>query len=115
MVCALRQLSVEDLKNVLTKPTNALTKQYQKLLSVDGVELTFTDDAIEEIARTAIDRGVGARGLRSIIESILEDTMFDLPNETDVIGVVVDADCVTSGASPKLIREEPRQAMRAVS
>lgn len=115
VVCALRQLSVEDLKNVLTKPTNALTKQYQKLLSVDGVELTFTDDAIEEIARTAIDRGVGARGLRSIIESILEDTMFDLPNETDVIGVVVDADCVTSGASPKLIREDPRQAMRAVS
>ena len=102
VVCTLGELTVDDLKDVLTKPTNALLKQYQKLFSVDGVTLTFTDAAVEAIASTALERGVGARGLRSIIESILEETMFELPNMDDVTEVVVNADCVTEGVPPQI-------------
>ena len=105
---------MDDLKDVLTKPTNALLKQYQKLFSVDGVTLTFTDAAVEAIASTALERGVGARGLRSIIESILEETMFELPNMDDVTEVVVNADCVTEGVPPQMVRPERRRVIHAL-
>ena len=114
VVCTLGELTVDDLKDVLTKPTNALLKQYQKLFSVDGVTLTFTDAAVEAIASTALERGVGARGLRSIIESILEETMFELPNMDDVTEVVVNADCVTEGVPPQMVRPERRRVIHAL-
>ncbi len=114
VVCTLGELTVDDLKDVLTKPTNALLKQYQKLFSVDGVTLTFTDAAVEAIASTALERGVGARGLRSIIESILEETMFELPNMDDVTEVVVNADCVTEGVPPQMVRPEQRRVIHAL-
>ncbi|KOA62907.1 ATPase AAA [Bifidobacterium animalis subsp. animalis MCC 1489] len=114
VVCTLGELTVDDLKDVLTKPTNALLKQYQKLFSVDGVTLTFTDAAVEAIASTALERGVGARGLRSIIESILEETMFELPNMDDVTEVVVNADCVTEGVPPQMVRPEQRRGIHAL-
>lgn len=114
VVCTLGELTVDELKDVLTKPTNALLKQYQKLFSVDGVTLTFTDAAVEAIASTALERGVGARGLRSIIESILEETMFELPNMDDVTEVVVNADCVTEGVPPQMVRPEQRRVIHAL-
>ncbi len=114
VVCTLGELTVDDLKDVLTKPTNALLKQYQKLFSVDGVTLAFTDAAVEAIASTALERGVGARGLRSIIESILEETMFELPNMDDVTEVVVNADCVTEGVPPQMVRPEQRRVIHAL-
>lgn len=104
----LKQLTADDLASILTDPANALTKQYRKLFAVDGVELEFTDGAIQAIAETAIAQGTGARGLRSIIERVLQDTMFQLPNMPDVTQVVVDEAAVKGTSSPKLVRESTK-------
>lgn len=104
VVSVLKDLTETDLADVLTQPANALTKQYRKLFAVDGVELMFTRKAVEQIAATAIQRGTGARGLRSIIEKILEHTMFLLPSMEDVTQVVVDAASVRGESEPKLVR-----------
>ena len=91
---------------VLTQPSNALVKQYMKLFAVDGVTLTFTDDAVAAIARTAIRQGTGARGLRSIIERTLQDTMFQLPSMNHVVEVIVDGDAVDGGGRPRIVCDE---------
>ena len=104
VVSVLKDLTETDLADVLTQPANALTKQYRKLFAVDGVELVFTRKAVEQIAATAIQRGTGARGLRSIIEKTLEHTMFLLPSMEDVTQVVVDAASVRGESEPKLVR-----------
>ncbi|MBW3087422.1 ATP-dependent Clp protease ATP-binding subunit ClpX [Bifidobacterium sp. 82T24] len=109
VVSVLDDLTVKDLEKILTEPANALTKQYQKLLSVDDVKLTFTDDAVTAIAATAAAQGTGARGLRSIIERILESTMFQLPDHDDVDEVVVDAAAVSGDAEPQMIRHRERR------
>lgn len=104
----LKALTADDLAAILTEPANALTKQYRKLFAVDGVDLEFTDGAVKAIAQTAIAQGTGARGLRSIIERVLQDTMFKLPNMPDVTQVVVDEASITGTSSPKLVRESTR-------
>ena len=101
----LEELTVDDLTEILTQPANALIKQYRKLFAVDGVDLEFTDRAVQAIADTAIKQGIGARGLRSIIERTLQDTMFQLPSLEDVKQVVVDKASVEGAGSPKLLRE----------
>lgn len=101
----LEELTVDDLTEILTRPANALIKQYRKLFAVDGVDLEFTDRAVQAIADTAIKQGIGARGLRSIIERTLQDTMFQLPSLEDVKQVVVDKASVEGAGSPKLLRE----------
>lgn len=101
----LRDLDVDDLVEVLIRPANALIKQYRKLFAVDGVDLEFTDQAIRTIAETAIGQGIGARGLRSIIEKTLQDTMFQIPGLDDVKQVIVDKASVTGASSPKLLRQ----------
>lgn len=101
----LKELTVDDLTEILTQPANALIKQYRKLFAVDGVDLEFTDQAIQAIADTAIEQGIGARGLRSIIERTLQDTMFQLPSLEDVKQVVVDKASVEGTSAPKLLRE----------
>ena len=106
VISVLQELKEDDLAAVLTQPSNALIKQYMKLFAVDGVTLTFTDDAIAAIARTAIRQGTGARGLRSIIERTLQDTMFQLPSLDHVIEVVVDGDAVLGEGNPRIIRDE---------
>ena len=106
VVSVLQELREDDLAAVLTQPSNALIKQYMKLFAVDGVTLTFTEDAIAAIARTAIRQGTGARGLRSIIERTLQDTMFHLPSMDHVIEVVVDGAAVEGKGSPRIIRDE---------
>ncbi|MBT1175136.1 ATP-dependent Clp protease ATP-binding subunit ClpX [Bifidobacterium sp. LC6] len=101
----LRELNVDDLVAILTEPANALVKQYRKLFAVDGVDLQFTDQAIRAIAETAIGQGIGARGLRSIIERTLEETMFQIPSLEDVHQVIVDKASVLGHSSPKMLRK----------
>ena len=95
-------LDEDALVKILTEPKNALCKQYEALLDMDGVKLTFEEDAVREIAKQAITRKCGARGLRAIIEDAMLDTMFDLPGMTDINECVITRDSVTGG-KPKLI------------
>ena len=94
--------------SILTEPKNALVKQYQRLFELDHVDLRFTDDALKAIAHEAIGRKTGARGLRSIIERALLDTMFEIPGESDVRSCKVTREVITEGAKPELIREITR-------
>jgi len=93
---------------ILTEPKNALIKQYQRMFDMENVKLSFPDDALRAIARKAIARKTGARGLRSILESILLDTMFELPGMHGVQEAVVSADVVDGRAQPLLIYSEGR-------
>jgi len=102
----LEQLDETSLVEILTKPKNALIKQYQKLLELDQVELEFEDQALTEIAKKAIERKTGARGLRSIIEGIMLDIMFELPSREDIQKCVISAETVKTGAAPKLVLED---------
>ena len=104
----LDELTEADLARILTEPKNALVKQYRKMFAVDGVDLAFTEQSVNAIASTAITRGTGARGLRSIIEKTLEETMFELPGMDDVQQVIVDAASVRGEGLPKLVRGERR-------
>ncbi|MBW3089145.1 ATP-dependent Clp protease ATP-binding subunit ClpX [Bifidobacterium sp. 82T25] len=110
VISVLKELTADDLAAILTQPANALVKQYRKLFAVDGVDLQFTEQAVHAIADTAIAQGIGARGLRSIIERTLQDTMFQLPSMEDVRQVIVDQASVEGKSSPKLLREAMRGA-----
>ena len=112
VVSVLEELTEDDLARILVEPENALVKQYQKLFAVDGVTLTFTEGAIRQIAATSIRRGTGARGLRSIIEKTLEDTMFRLPSMEGVEEVVVDEAAVTGSVTPKLFKVSTQKIPR---
>ena len=103
VVTVLDELGIDELRQILTTPANALVKQYRKLFEVDGVDLVFTDDAIDRIARISLDKGTGARGLRAIIERTLETTMFELPNRSDIAQVIVDANAVDGNAEPQYV------------
>ena len=100
VIATLEDLDVDALVKILKEPKNALVKQYQKLFDMEDVKLTYTDDALVATAKKAIERKTGARGLRSIVEAILLDTMFDLPDLTDVVEVVVDKDVVEGRKQP---------------
>ena len=104
MLVTLEALDEAALLNVLTQPKNAITKQYAKLFEFDGVELEFEEEALRAVARKTIDRGTGARGLRSVIENIMTGIMFDVPSDLHISKVIITEDCVTSGAEPKVIR-----------
>ncbi|MBI0059662.1 MULTISPECIES: ATP-dependent protease ATP-binding subunit ClpX [Gilliamella] len=103
VIGTLSELDKDALVNILTEPKNALTKQFNALLELDGVELEFTQEALEAIAIKAMKRKTGARGLRSIVENILLDTMYDLPSMDNVKKVLVDKETVEQLQSPKLI------------
>ncbi len=103
VIATLQDLDKEALVTILTQPKNALVKQYQRLFELEDTQLTFTDDALKAIAKRAIERKTGARGLRSIMEDILLDTMFDLPGMSSVDEVVVNEEAVSSDATPLLI------------
>jgi len=106
VIASLGQLDEEALVEILTKPKNALVKQYKKMLELDNVELDFEDGALEEIAKKAIERKTGARGLRSIIEGIMLDVMFDLPSREDIVKCIITKETVTDNGSPKLVLED---------
>ncbi|PZQ20674.1 MAG: ATP-dependent Clp protease ATP-binding subunit ClpX [Sphingopyxis macrogoltabida] len=100
VIATLEDLDIDALVKILGEPKNALVKQYKKLFDLEEVGLTFTDDALVAVAKKAIERKTGARGLRSIVEAILLDTMFDLPDLTDVVEIVVDKDVVEGRKDP---------------
>ncbi len=100
----MRQLTRDDLVRILKEPKNSLTRQYKALMSYDRVNLEFEDEALEAIADKAIAMEIGARGLRSVVEGILTDIMFEIPSEERVDRVTVTRECVTEGASPKIHR-----------
>lgn len=94
ILVTLNPLLEDDLVRILTEPKNAIVKQYKELLSMDGVELEFENEALKKIAELAIKRGTGARGLRSIIEKSMQKIMFDVPDMQDVEKVVVTKQCI---------------------
>lgn len=106
IVVSLEPLDEAALVRVLTEPQNALVKQYKKLFELDGVVLEFTDDAIREVAQQAIKRNTGARGLRSIMEGLMQDLMYELPSQEDIGKCVIDGDVVTQNQPPLLINRE---------
>ena len=103
VIVSLTELDNDALVRILREPKNAVLKQYMKLFAIDGVRLSFTDDALESIAALATERKTGARGLRSIIEGFMTKIMYEIPSRDDVEEVVVTRECVTEGAEPKLI------------
>jgi len=103
VIATLHELNEESLMRILKEPKNALIKQYQRLFEMEGVKLTFPEEALRSIARRAIDRKTGARGLRSIMELILLETMFDLPTMNGVEEVVISKEVVDGDAKPLLI------------
>lgn len=106
ILTALDKLTEADLVRILTEPKNALVKQYTKLLSLDGVQLEFEPDALTEMAKLAIARKTGARGLRSIIEDVMRDIMFDLPSRSDVEKVIITPQTVTDQTDPELVMKK---------
>jgi len=110
VVATLEELDEDALVQILTEPKNALTKQYQKLFEMEGVELEFREDALRAIAKKAMQRKTGARGLRTILESVLLDTMYDLPSMTNATKVVVDDAVVTGETKPYIIYESDEPA-----
>ncbi|GEL07192.1 ATP-dependent protease ATP-binding subunit ClpX [Salisediminibacterium halotolerans] len=106
VIAYLEQLDEEALIEILTAPKNALVKQYQKLLDLDNVELEFTEDALREVARKAIERNTGARGLRSIIETMMLDVMYDLPAREDISKCVITDETVRESKQPRLLNNE---------
>ncbi len=106
VIATLDELKEDDLVRILVEPKNALVKQYKKLLSFDGVDLEFTEGALREIAKEAIRRRTGARGLRAIMEEIMSDIMFEIPSLGNVKKVIVDEDTVRRKEKPKLIYEK---------
>jgi ATP-dependent Clp protease ATP-binding subunit ClpX len=106
----LEQLTEEQLVSILTEPKNALAKQYTKLMAMEGVELKFTPDALRELAARAIKKGTGARALRSLLEKLMLDVMFDVPSDGDIVGVSITRDVVTEVSKPVVQRRHDQAA-----
>ena len=113
VITALNGLSREDLVKILTEPKNALVKQYQKLLEYDDVTLEFQPDALETVADQAIERNIGARGLRAVMEGILTPIMYEIPSDPTIEKVTITADCVKKTAEPILQRNPDKATRRA--
>lgn len=109
IVAALERLTEEDLIQILTEPKNALIKQYKQLLLFDNVELEFEDEALMAIARKAIERKTGARGLRSILEEVMMDIMFEVPSHEEITKVIINEAVVDGKAEPQMIRETKKK------
>lgn len=108
VIAVLHELSISDLISILTKPNNALLKQYKKLFDWDGIKLSFTNSAIQEIAKKASEMETGARALRGVIEDLMLDLMFHLPKERDVKECKIRKNTITKGAPPEIIRKKKR-------
>jgi ATP-dependent Clp protease ATP-binding subunit ClpX len=107
VVATLEELDEEALVQILTEPKNALTKQYEKLFEMEGCEIEFREEALRSVARKAMDRKTGARGLRTILEQVLLDTMYDLPSMDNVRKVVIDENVIVGGSKPYMIFDAP--------
>ena len=109
VITALDALTREDLVRILTEPKNALVKQYQKLLSYDGAKLVFEPDALEAVADKAIERNIGARGLRAVMESVLMPVMYDIPSDKTIESVTVTKGCIVDGFKPTLTHRKAEE------
>lgn len=112
VVTTLHDLEVEHLVRILLEPKNALIQQYERMFELEDVELTFTKTAVKAIAEEAIKRKTGARGLRSIIEKVMLDTMYEIPSDPTVQKCIIDADSIFKSSRPKLIHSAD-QAVKA--
>ena len=110
IVTTLRELNKDALIKIVTEPKNALVKQYKKLLELDGVELEFEEDALQAIVNKAIERNTGARGLRSIIEEIMRDIMFDVPSNNKIEKCIITKETVLNHEQPKLVINEKKES-----
>lgn len=115
IVTTLESLSLDALKQILTKPKNALIKQYKKLFEMDEVEIEFDDEAVEAIAQKAIERKTGARGLRTIIEGLILDVMYEIPSETNVKKLIFHKESITDGKEPEKIMRGAKRQVKKVS
>ena len=106
VVTSLTSLKQEDLVRILTEPKNALCRQYRKLLELDGVTLDFEESALQAIAQKAIDRKIGARGLRAVLESVMTRIMYEIPSDPSISRVLITRDCVENGAEPEVVRNQ---------
>ena len=109
IIATLKDLDKHALVQILVEPKNSLVKQYQKLFEIDGVELVFEEDALTSIVEKAIERKTGARGLRSIIEEIMRDIMFEIPSNPNIVKCIITKETVMNNAGPKIIEGEKRQ------
>lgn len=112
IIATLKELDKQALIDIVTKPKNALVKQYQKLFELDNVQLEFEEDALEQIVEKAIERKTGARGLRSIIEEIMRDIMFEIPSNPKIEKCIITKETVTSGEPPKIIINNNREVTK---
>jgi len=112
VITALRDLKKEDLVRILIEPKNALVKQYMALLEMDNVKLEIQDDALDAIAQKAIDRQIGARGLRAVMEETMQKVMYTIPSDLTIRKVIITSECV-NGGEPKIVRNKakPRVAI----
>ena len=108
IITTLESLDRDQMMQILTEPKNALVKQYQKLMEYDDVELEYTHDALEAVADRAVERGIGARGLRAILEEVMTQVMYDVPSDPTIAKVTINAACVKDGAEPKILRDPQR-------
>lgn len=115
VITVLDDLDEEALVKILVEPKNALIKQYKYMFSLDNIELEITKDALVEIAKKTVERKTGARGLRTVLEDILSEVMFTAPSDYKISKVVVDADCVKNGTTPKIERDETRKPVKPVA
>ena len=115
VIATLEELDVEALVQILTEPKNALTKQYSKLFEMEGVEVDFREDGLRAIAEKGMERKTGARGLRSILEGVLLDSMYNIPSRDDVIKVVIDESVIRGDSEPLLVYQNSEPAARAAS
>ena len=113
VVATIDELDADALVRILTEPRNSLTKQYGKLFEMENVEVDFRDDALRAIAERAMERKTGARGLRSILESVLLETMYDLPSSASVAKVIIDESVINGESEPMLMYENKEQAKAA--
>ena len=113
VIATLHDLDELALVRILKEPKNAIIKQYQKYFDLEKVRLKFTDDAVAAIAKEAMKRGTGARGLRSILETLMTDIMFELPSRDDVREVVITKECVADGVAPLVVTERARAKKEA--
>jgi len=115
VIATLEELDIDALVQILTEPKNALTKQYSKLFEMEGVEVDFREDGLRAIAEKAMERKTGARGLRSILEGVLLDSMYNIPSRTDVSKVVIDESVIRGDSEPLLVYQNNEPTARAAS
>ena len=115
VIATLEELDVEALVQILTEPKNALTKQYSKLFEMEGVEVDFREDGLRAIAEKAMERKTGARGLRSILEGVLLDSMYNIPSQNDVVKVVIDESVIRGDSEPLLVYQNNEPTVRVAA